>query len=86
MLKKERVKRQRENIQSKQSLTRLETHPFQIHSAKFSSLPLKFFSCIGGNEFTHIRTPCVSATYAVLTEGKIHTTPPSLSAVYINTL
>lgn len=86
VLKKEWVKRQWENIQSKQSLTRLETHPFQIHSAKFAALPLKFSSCVGGNEFTHIRAPCASATYAVLTEGKIPTTPPSLSAVYINTL
>lgn len=83
MLKKVWAKRQQENIQSKQSLTRLETHPFQIHSAKFLSLPLKFSSCVGGNEFTHIRVPCASATYAVLTEEKIPTMPPvTLCRVY----
>lgn len=74
-----------ENTQSKQSLTRLQSHPFQIHKAKF---PSTFeVSLLGaGNEFTHIRDRRKSATYAVLTEEKVPTTPPTHSCMYINTL
>lgn len=57
VLKKEWVKR--ENIQSKQSLTRLETHPFHIHSAKFLCLPLKFF--LRSGKWIHTLGRCVRA-------------------------